>query len=130
MLAGSLFAAGAAQAELTGRFFYTPQERAMLEAQRSHKSAGLSLSTDMGSVTINGLVTRNTGKTTVWINGIPQNESEAGSGIVVDRSHPNGGKLGIRLPDTANPIGMRVGQTLEMGSGQIREVYEGTPGTP
>lgn len=124
LLAGLLAVAGAARADLTGRFFYTPQERAMLEAQRNNKSAGLSLSTDTGSLTINGLVTRNTGKTTVWINGIPQNEAEAGSGIVVDKTQPGGGNLNIRLPDAATPIGMRVGQTLEKGSGQIREVYE------
>lgn len=125
MAAGLLLAASAPRAELAGRFFFTPQERAMLDSQRN-KSVGLAVGG--GSITVNGLVARNNGKSTVWINGAPQSEHDAESGITVVGKQPAGGKLTVRLPDSSKPVGMRVGQTLETGSGQVREVYEAKPG--
>ena len=124
MAAGLLLAASAPRAELTGRFFFTPQERTMLNSQRS-KSVGLAVGG--GSITVNGLVARNNGKSTVWVNGAPQSEHDVESGITVIGKQPAGGKLTVRLPDTTKPIGMRVGQTLDSMSGRVREVYEAPP---
>lgn len=124
MAAGLLLAASSPRAELAGRFFFTPQERAALDGQR-YKN--ISPGTSRNSITVNGLVARNNGKSTVWINGIPQGDHEATSRITVIGKQPTGGKLTIRLPDSSKPVGMRVGQTLETGSGQVREVYEAKP---
>lgn len=124
MAAGLLLAASAPRAELAGRFFFTPQERAMLDFQRN-KSVGLAVGGS--SITVNGLVARNNGKSTIWINGAPQSEHSPESGITIIGKQPAGGKLTIRLPDSSKPVGMRVGQTLETGSGQVREVYEAKP---
>lgn len=124
MVAGLLLAASAPRAELAGRFFFAPQERATLNGQRN-KSIGLGMSGD--SITVNGLVTSSRGKSTVWINGTPQGDHEATSGITVIGKQPTGGKITVRPPDSSKPVGMRVGQTLETGSGQVREVYEAKP---
>lgn len=124
LLAGMLAISNTPRAELAGRFFFTPQERIVLNSQRN-KSVGLGARG--GAITINGLVARNNGKSTVWINGTPQSEGYDESGITVIGRQPAGGKLTVRLPDSSKPVGMRVGQTLETGSGQVREVYEAKP---
>lgn len=126
MTAGLLLAANAPRADIAGRFFFTPQERAALNAQRN-KSIGLG--TGGEPITINGLVARSSGKSTVWINNIPQSNHEAAGGVAIIGKQPAGGKVTVRLPDSAKPIGMKVGQTLDTGSGQIREGYETAPNT-
>ena len=123
---GLLLAANAPRAELPGRFFFTPQERAALDAQRN-KGIGIGLAAGGNAITVNGMVTRSSGKSTIWINGSPQNEAETPGGITVIGKQPAGGKLTVRLPDSSKPVDMRVGQTLETGSGQIREAYEAKP---
>ncbi|HUW51578.1 MAG TPA: hypothetical protein VMV75_11250 [Sulfuricella sp.] len=124
MTAGFLLAANSPRADVAGRFFYTPQERAALDAQRN-KSVGLNMGGD--SITVNGLVARSSGKSTVWINNTPQNDHETTSGIAVIGKQPAGGKVTLRPSGSSKPISMRVGQTLETGSGQIREIYEAAP---
>lgn len=124
MTVGLLLAASSPRADVAGRFFYTPQERAALDAQRN-KSIGPG--TGGEPITINGLVTRSSGKSTVWINSAPQNDHETTSGIAIIGKQPAGGRVTVQLPNSAKPTGMKVGQTLDTGSGQIREGYEAVP---
>jgi hypothetical protein len=127
MAAGLLLAASAPRAELAGRFFFAPQERATLDALR-HNVVAPGIRPASGPITVNGLVTNSsTGKSTVWINGIPQGGHESTSGITVIGEQPAGGKITVHLPGSSKPVGMRVGQTLKTGSGQVREVYEAKP---
>lgn len=124
MAAGLLLVASAPRAELAGRLFFTHQERAMLDAMRNN-SIGLTLGG--GSVTISGLVSRNSGKSSIWINGMPINENERVDSVTILHKQPAGGKVTIRMPDSTHAVEMRVGQTLDPASGQVREVYETVP---
>lgn len=59
-----------AQAESLGRLFFTPQQRAALDRQRTlNRSFIANASADETSLTLNGEVSRSGGRSTRWING-------------------------------------------------------------
>lgn len=115
-----LLAAGAPRAELAGRFFFTPQERAALDASRRAGSAPGARAAD-GPITVNGLVSRSSGKSTVWINGAPQHESGQ---IAAAKKKDAAAEITVKLPGSALIHPLKVGQTLTPSSGEIREGYQ------
>ena len=86
-----------------GRLFFTSEQRAQLE------SSGLP-STDTGSgnhkntLTLNGIVQKDGGKRTAWINGVPQQVGKS------DANTP--GSVPVTLPGTSKPINIKVGQRV------------------
>ncbi|MEO1766678.1 hypothetical protein [Thiobacter aerophilum] len=111
LLALAVFLAPAWADDL-GRLFFTPDERALLDlARRTQATAGAGQDPGVG-ITLNGVVIRSDGRQTVWINGRPQANARA------------------RAPGTAfipldgKQVRLRVGQTLDPLTGQVRE---GTP---
>jgi hypothetical protein len=122
LAAGLLLAASAPRAELAGRFFFSPQERAALDGLR-HNIAAPGVHATSGPVTVNGLVTSSRGARTVWINGAPQHEGE-------QITAP--GEITVKLPDSTRRHPLKVGQTLTPGNGEIREGYQSaaTPDAP
>jgi hypothetical protein len=123
MAAGLLQAASTSRAELTGRFFLATQERATLDALRNTGIAPGARSGG-GPITVNSLVSRSSGKHTIWINGKPLNENEATNSVTILHKQPAGGKVTVRLPGSTQSVGMRVGQTLDRATGKVREVYD------
>ncbi|MGD9788309.1 MAG: hypothetical protein AB7U30_10195 [Sulfuricellaceae bacterium] len=111
-------------ADELGRLFFTPQERAMLDAQR-HKDSGRALGSD--TLTVNGLVTRSGGEGTVWLNGIPIQEKQPTPNITITARQGPGGKVQVQIPRGGQKVDVRVGQTLDTTSGKVREVYEQPP---
>jgi hypothetical protein len=103
-----------------GRLFLTPEGRAKLERQRqldiqeTRTLAG-------GSMRLDGVVLRSSGKTTVWVNNQAQTENATDSGVDVATSR--------RQPDraTLTPGGevsaeLKVGQTINRAT---RETTDG-----
>jgi hypothetical protein len=78
-LAVLAFACVSAHASDAGRLFYSPAQRAQLEAARSGTPrAGSAVSTSKspaGPVQFDGVVVRSDGKTTTWINGEPRSDT-------------------------------------------------------
>lgn len=127
MTAGSLLAASACQAELTGRFFFTPQERAALDAARQHSDLPEEVSAAAShTVTLEGFVKRSSGKTTTWINQIPQNENENPQGIAIAGKASAPQAVPLLLP-SGKRVEIKAGQTYDTASGKVREGYEGAP---
>ena len=126
MAAGLLLAASAPHAELAGRLFFTPQERAMLDTLRNTGIAP-GVREGGGPITVNGLVSRSRGKSTVWINGAPQHESEQ---IAATKKKGAPGEIAVKLPDSTRIHPLKVGQTLTPGNGEIREGYQHAPNPP
>lgn len=122
MAAGLLLAASAPRAELAGRFFFAPQERAALDALR-HNIVAPGVRAASGPITVNGLVTSSRGTSTVWINGAPQHESEQ---ITATKKKGAPGEITVKLPDSTRLRPLKVGQTLTPGTGEIREGYQFT----
>jgi hypothetical protein len=120
-----------------GRLFLTPDQRSQLETVRAQRDRRLPATTDTETapaariltapdvVTYNGMVRRNDGASTVWINGKPTNEH--GKGINESDVNVLGlrrdGTVAVAIPQAGRRASLKVGQSLEVTSGAIEESY-------
>lgn len=104
----------AAQGSELGRLFYTPQQRAELDKRRLSNVPAQDEAppvVQQPNVTVNGYVGRSSGKTTTWINGVPQFDS-------VRSQDPT--RLPIEAGDGRRSV--KVGATLDTSRGEVRDV--------
>ncbi len=107
--------APAAAADSLGRLFFTPQQRQDLDRRRQANVQESALTAD-SLVTVNGKVSRSSGKTTVWINGVPV-ESIGGPRDPAQVTLPGGeGQSSIRL---------KVGETHDRVRGDMKDPLVG-----
>jgi hypothetical protein len=111
VLAVLLAAGGAAAAQDIGRLFFTPQQREDLDRRRNTVTPETTAAPVESEVTVNGRVTRSSGKTTTWVNGQPQYDAYAGR---------DGDRVTMESGDSA--VKVRVGQTLDRSRGQVHDV--------
>ena len=92
-----------AQAGELGRLFFTPQQRQQLEF---HETSGNSSSDSVqrNYIIVNGVVQKQGGNRTVWINGAAQ-EAERGN----DRTPAT---VPVAVPGKTRPVQLKVGQKL------------------
>lgn len=124
LLAGQ---AASASAEPMGRLFFSPEERAMLDLAR-HKG-GQTGSPSGQQVTLSGFVKRSSGKSTAWINQVPQHENETPQGIAVSGAASRPAAVPLLLP-SGKQVTLKPGQSFDPAKGEIREGYQGTPISP
>ena len=116
---------GSAQAQELGRLFFTPEQRAALDARRKarvpDKPAAVPV-TESPVTRVNGAVQRGGGKSTVWVNGemIPEN-AQADNARVLPRG-PNPGRVSIPAGEGSRRYDLRVGESLDRGNGEVRDV--------
>jgi hypothetical protein len=126
LFAGALLlgvAAGqvAAQENL-GRLFFTEQQRQDLDRRRQANIQETAAIVE-SSVTVNGQVSRSSGRSTTWINGVPR----ANARRPLDPAR-------VTLPggEGAPSVSLKIGQTLDKVRGEIRDPAAGgsiaTPG--
>lgn len=106
-----------------GRLFMTPERRATLERQRQ-LNVQETRSFEGGSMRLDGVVVRSSGKNTVWINNQPQAENQRDTGVTVVASprHPDRATL---VAGTEPPADLKVGATLDRAT---RETVDGLAG--
>ncbi len=112
-----------AGAEPLGRLFFSPDERAMLDRMRQKNSG--SAASAAAQITLNGIVRRSSGKTTAWINQVPQNENETPQGIAVQQGKTSKPSALLLLP-SGKQVQLKAGQTFDTTRGKIREGYQGS----
>jgi len=105
----------AAAAQELGRLFFTPQQREDLDRRRA-TNAQEALVTHESSLTVNGHVSRSSGKTTTWINGVPQNDGYRSS----DPS-----RVTIQAGEGEPSVTLKVGQTRDEARGETRDNLAG-----
>jgi len=115
LVAALLLAAVAAPAAGTdlGRLFYTPQQRAELDRKRATNAVEAEEVVVESLVTVNGRVSRSSGKTTTWINGVPQYDTYSGR----DPSR-------VAIDDNGADTTVSVGDTLDRTHGEVRPAIE------
>lgn len=123
--------APAPAAEPLGRLFFTPSQRASLDVARSQRTR-TTVATEKTNeeavpvpevITYGGMVRRNDGKTTVWINNRAVHDKAAGGGTsIVNRVQPDGG-ISLQVPQSGRSVDLKVGQSVELLSGSIEESY-------
>jgi len=113
---GSIAAANI-QAEEIGRLFFTPAQRAQLDHGYAPE---VRPEGNSNSLILNGIVQKQGGKRTIWVNGLPQ---QAGSS---DERTPE--SLSVPLPGQKKSVRLKVGQRLLLGQPVNPEIAQ--PDTP
>jgi hypothetical protein len=104
----------AAAYENLGRLFFTPQQRQDLDRRRRANVLDATISTER-SVTVNGQVSRSSGRTTTWLNGVPLESA---------RSPRDPAR--VTLPgEGETSVTVKIGQTLDKARGEVKDPVEG-----
>jgi hypothetical protein len=117
LLIGTLLwalAATAESAENLGRLFFTPQQRQDLDRRRQANIQESAVTVN-SSLTVEGQVSRSQGKSTVWINGVPQESS---------RKPPDPTRVAIPMGEGETSVSVKIGQTLDKVRGRIKDPIE------
>lgn len=110
--------------EALGRLFFTPERRQILDRQRQLNIQEKQEIPEDPTLTINGVVTRSSGKRTVWINGMTQNENETQSGVTVMPNRNEPGKVVVQAEES--PSGKaKVGDTVNRNTGEATDLLNG-----
>jgi len=135
----ALFAAAvpapATAQERIGRLFFTPAQRLSLDVARNQR-ARAALSTEKTeqeaapvaqTITYGGMVRRNDGKSTVWLNNQPVHDREpVGGATIIGRVRPDG-SVTLQVPQSGRSVTLKPGQSVELLSGAIEESYTRRP---
>ncbi len=105
----------AAADENIGRLFFTPQQRQDLDRRRQANVQETATSAN-SLVTVNGQVSRSLGKTTVWINGVPQENT---------RKPRDPAQVTLPGSEGEASVTLKVGQTLDKVRGKVKDPVEG-----
>ena len=99
-----------AAADELGRLFFTPRQHQELDRRRASNVQEKEEVVVESSVTVNGHVARSSGKTTTWVNGVPQYDTYSGRDPA--RVHLQDGTV-------------KIGQTLDRTRGEVKDGLEG-----
>lgn len=104
-----------AAADELGRLFFSPQQRQELDRRRQLNIQEVTVtSTDL--ITVNGQISRSSGKSTTWINGVPQDDTHKGK-------DPTAVTLGGS--ETESSVTIKIGQTIDKTRGAITDGLAG-----
>jgi hypothetical protein len=113
----------ASQAQELGRLFFTPEQRAALDARRKARVPDKPAAAVVAApvTRLDGYVKRSGGPSTVWINGdsVPDNAPEAPR---IDPSRGASGSVSISVGETGARVRLRPGEALDRGNGEVRDV--------
>lgn len=112
-----------------GRIFFTPEQRTQLDMLRKQKAIAAKTSDEPvpETVTFNGIVRRNDGKTTVWLNNEALSESDLQNKQSIVGSIGRDGRVTLQAPQSA--VELKVGQSATLFSGKVDESFTQRPTT-
>jgi len=102
--------------ESLGRLFFTPERRAALDRARQLNIQEQQQVTPTDVVTVNGIVTRSSGKRTTWVNGVPITEKTSPGAI---RVQPTDRPTAVRVtPGEQAPTTVTAGTSVNRSTGE------------
>jgi hypothetical protein len=107
----------AANVSELGRLFFTPERRATLERQRT-SNVQEAQSLQGINMSLDGIVYRSSGKTTVWINHQDQTEGQSGRTGVSAVVSPRTPGSALLAPGEDAPAELKVGESINRATGQ------------
>ena len=112
---------GTAQAQELGRLFFTPEQRAALDARRKARVPDKPAATVVASpvTKLDGFVQRSSGPSTVWVNGEALPEGSADAPRIGRGAEP---RVSVPLGECGRRAGMKPGEVLDRGTGEVRDV--------
>jgi hypothetical protein len=122
-----LFVAGhpAGAAEPLGRLFFTPEQRATLEALRLQPASSPAMRTDR--IRVNGIIQRSGSPTTVWINGVPR--AALPGEVVAPAARQGAPAVQVTVPGKDERVRLKVGQSVDI-SGEEAPAETNPPPAP
>jgi hypothetical protein len=118
LLAASAAGQAAAQSQASeglGRVFFTPAQRQELDRRRQ-LNIQEAVVTNESRFTLNGQVTRSSGKTTTWVNGMPQHDAYKPG---------NAATVPILTGENDPSVSLKVGQTVDKVRGEVSDGLAG-----
>ena len=107
-----------------GRLFFTPERRQNLDRLRQLNIQEQQEIPEDTALTINGVVTRSSGKRTVWINGVTQNENDMAGSVSVTPNRRDPAKVTVHVSET--PLATaKVGDTVDRDTGEATDLLNG-----
>jgi hypothetical protein len=102
------------EAQDLGRLFFTPEQRAALDARRKARVPDKPAAAVVASPTtrLDGYVRRSIGPSTVFVNGESLNETP----------RERDGRVAVPRGDSGARVGMKPGEVLNRGTGEVRDV--------
>jgi hypothetical protein len=123
-LALGLLGAVPAAAQELGRLFFTPEQRAALDARRAARLPDKpTVARESPTTRVDGYVARSSGRSTVWVDGEALPDGTQPEGLRVQRGRDSG-KVTVTFGEQARRIEMRVGETLDRSTGEIKGVMQ------
>lgn len=110
--------------ETLGRLFFTPEKRQSLDHQRQFNIQETQAALEDPTFTIDGVVTRSSGKRTVWVNGVAAEENDASAGISVIPERRNPGRVAIQTGESS-ATSAKVGETVRRDTGETADQLNG-----
>ena len=109
-------------AQELGRLFFSPAERDALDARRGDKPAAPPPATTPMPLRIDGYVLRSDGRPAVWVNGaaLATGSRKDGLRVTLGAGHP--GEVAVAADARRSSVRVKVGGTLDRGSGELRDV--------
>mgnify|MGYP001258038033 FL=1 len=100
--------------ENLGRLFSTPQQRQDLDRRRQANILETAIITE-SRITVNGQVSRSSGRTTTWLNGVPLESARS----------PRDPARATLAGEGETSVTVKIGQTLDKGRGEVKDPIEG-----
>jgi hypothetical protein len=117
----------ASAAEPLGRLFFSPEQRAQLDALRTKKVVAAQVKDEPAPefITYNGIIRRDDGKTTVWVNNKSLSEKDIRESASLVGRIERDGRIMVQPAQgsTAPALRLKVGQSAELLSGRIAEPF-------
>ena len=107
-----------------GRLFFTPERRQLLDRQRQFNIQERQAIPEDPTLIINGVVTRSSGKRTVWINGVAQDEKDTSGVLTATPTQSNPGQIVIQANDSP-AAKVSVGGTVNRNTGEASDLLDG-----
>ena len=92
----------AANADTLGRLFFTPAQRTQLDYNYARNAPAEGNSSSV--LTVNGIVQKQGGARTVWINGVPQNAGKSNESTATTQT--------VTIPGKSHPVKIKVGEKI------------------
>lgn len=119
-----LVASAAASAQEIGRLFFTPEQRLALDARRKARipDKPAAVVPESPVTRIDGLVRREGGRSTVWLNGVAAPEHLQPEAIRIAPGKRDRLAVSVTVGEEARRFELKVGQNLDHASGEVRDV--------
>ena len=118
-----LLVAPARGAEPLGRLFFTPEQRAALDARRRARVPDRPAAATVASpvTRIDGYVKRSRGPSTVWMNGESLSEGSPEAPRIESPAHGEGA-VSISVGEGGRRVRLKPGESLDRGNGEVKDL--------